>query len=530
MYIPFFIIFALILAYKRMKERINKLLCQLNQNLFEREEAIKLTLLAALSGESIFFLGPPGVAKSLISRRIKDIFKDGKSFEYLMNRFSTPDEIFGPIAISKLKNEDKYERKVENYLPSADIVFLDEIWKAGPSIQNALLTVINEKRYRNGAQEIDIPLKGLISASNELPAKGEGLEALWDRFIIRCIVENITDENNFNAFLKKTTIDIATTIDENLKFSTEEYKQCQLKINTIDIPDEVLRVISFIRYNITEYNEKEENKAKIYISDRRWKKIVQFLKTAAFLNDRKEINLGDCFLIAYTLWDEVEQIDFVKEAVTVAIKNHGYSYKFDITAFEEQIEKLKLDIKNNSQITKKVEYFVPKVYDINRDKYYKIKGFFDYPWIEKSDFDNIKSDRKSITLYQDKNLWYNRGYIVKKSENKIFIKDLYAHNEKYTEYDLEVDTKTKEVVETSRPDKRIIADWDKTVQNLLTEIDEVIDEIEIYKNKDEKGLKDNLFVPKELTALAEESVNKALIECKKTKAIIIQIKEDYDKL
>ena len=176
-----------------MKERINKLLHQLNQNLFEREEAIKLALLATLSGESIFFLGPPGVAKSLISRRVKDIFKDGTSFEYLMNRFSTPDEIFGPIAISKLKNEDKYERKVQSYLPTADVVFLDEIWKAGPSIQNALLTVINEKKYRNGTQEIDIPLKGLISASNELPAKGEGLEALWDRFIIRYIVENITN-------------------------------------------------------------------------------------------------------------------------------------------------------------------------------------------------------------------------------------------------------------------------------------------------------------------------------------------------
>lgn len=513
-----------------MKERINKLLHQLNQNLFEREEAIKLALLATLSGESIFFLGPPGVAKSLISRRVKNIFKNGKSFEYLMNRFSTPDEIFGPIAISKLKNEDKYERMVESYLPTADVVFLDEIWKAGPSIQNALLTVINEKKYRNGTQEIDIPLKGLISASNELPAKGEGLEALWDRFIIRYIVENITNEDNFNAFLKKSTIDISSTIDEDLKFSTEEYNQCQYEIDAINIPDEVLRVISFIRYSVAEYNAKEENKAKIYISDRRWKKIVRFLKTAAFLNDRKEINLGDCFLITYTLWDEVEQIDFVKEAVTIAIKNHGYSYKFDITAFEEQIEKLKLDIKNNSQVTKKVEYFVPKVYDIKGNKYYKIKGF-NYPWIEKSNFDNIKSDRESIILYHDKNLWYNDRYIVKKSENKIFIGDLYTYNdEKYTEYDLEVDTKTKEVIETSRPDKRIIADWDKTVQNLLTEIDEVIDEIEIYKNKDEKGLKDNLFVPKKLTKLAEESINKALIECKKTKAIIIQIKEDYDKL
>ena len=514
-----------------MKERINKLLHQLNQNLFEREEAIKLALLATLSGESIFFLGPPGVAKSLFSRRVKDIFKDGSSFEYLMNRFSTPDEIFGPIAISKLKNEDKYERKVQSYLPTADVVFLDEIWKAGPSIQNALLTVINEKKYRNGTQEIDIPLKGLISASNELPAKGEGLEALWDRFIIRYIVENITNEDNFNAFLKKSTIDISSTIDEDLKFSTEEYNQCQYEIDTINIPDEVLRVISFIRYSVTEYNAKEENKAKIYISDRRWKKIVRFLKTAAFLNDRKEINLGDCFLIAYTLWDEVEQIDFVKEAVTIAIKNHGYSYKFDITAFEEQIEKLKLDIKNNSQITKKVEYFVPKVYNMDGKKYYQIKGF-DYPLIIKSDFDNINSDDQVITLCQNNfGFKQQQQFRVKKSENKILIKDRYAYNyEKYTEYDLEVDTKTKKVIETSRPDKRIIADWDKTVQNLLTEIDEVIDEIEIYKNKDEKGLKDNLFVPKELTALAEESVNKALIECKKTKAIIIQIKEDYDKL
>jgi hypothetical protein len=523
-----------------MKERINKLLYQLNQDLFEREEAIKLALLATLSGESIFFLGPPGVAKSLISRRVKDIFKNGKSFEYLMNRFSTPDEIFGPIAISKLKNEDKYERKVESYLPSADVVFLDEIWKAGPSIQNALLTVINEKKYRNGAQEIDIPLKGLISASNELPAKGEGLEALWDRFIIRYIVENITDENHFNAFLKKTTIDIATTIDEDLKFSTEEYKQCQPKIDAIDVPDEILGVISFIRYNIAEYNTKEENKAKIYISDRRWKKIVRFLKTAAFLNDRKEINLGDCFLIAYTLWDEVEQIDFVKEAVTIAIKKHGYSYKFDITTFEEQIEKLKLDIKNHSQVTKKVEYFVPKVYDIDGNKYYKIKGFH-FPWIAKSDFDNIKTYNQVITLYQEDNyrqyhyrqyyLHHNKQFYIKKSENKIFIKELYDYNrEKYTEYDLEVDTNTKEVVETSRPDKRIIADWDKTVQNLLTEIDEVIEGIENYKNENDRDLKDNLFVPKKLTILAEEGVNKALIECKKTKTIITQIKKDYDKL
>ena len=113
-----------------------------------------------------------------------------------MSRFSTPDEIFGPVSISKLKDSDKYERSIEGYLPMADVVFLDEIWKAGPAIQNTLLTVMNEKLFRNGDKEIHVPLKLLIAASNELPAQGEGLEALLDRFIIRMECENIKQEKN----------------------------------------------------------------------------------------------------------------------------------------------------------------------------------------------------------------------------------------------------------------------------------------------------------------------------------------------
>ena len=316
-----------------MKERFELLLREMNRGIYEKETEISLSLLAALAGESIILLGPPGVAKSMVARQLKTAFRDAQSFEYLMSRFSTPDEIFGPVSIQKLKTSDTYERAVEGYLPTADVVFLDEIWKAGPAIQNTLLTVINEKIFRNGNREMHLPLKLLVAASNELPAKGEGLEALWDRFVIRIESRPIKLEKNFRAMLLESHADFsgstgalghADFVDNadfsDLKITAEEYAEWAEKICKIGVKEEVLDAISAIRKSLRAVNVDEAaERRNIYVSDRRWKNIVRLLRTSAFMQDREEVDICDLLPIYHCLWQEPEERDAIRSIVIRAL-------------------------------------------------------------------------------------------------------------------------------------------------------------------------------------------------------------------
>ena len=276
-----------------MKKRITSLIKEMSEGVYEKEHILSLALLSSIAGESIFLLGPPGTAKSLVARRLKEVFREKQSFEYLMSRFSTPDEIFGPVSISKLKNEDVYERRIEGYLPTAIVVFLDEIWKAGPAIQNALLTAINEKIYQNGSTTIHLPMKGLIAASNELPKEDEGLEALWDRFLVRIVSNCITNEKTFYKMLRQKQ-SVKVQISPDLCITDEEYRRWQEQMEDVVIPDEILKIITHIREGLKE-ESKKENVALLdyYISDRRWKKIAHLLQASAFLNDRHEVDYSD---------------------------------------------------------------------------------------------------------------------------------------------------------------------------------------------------------------------------------------------
>ena len=208
-----------------IKERIVALLQEVGKGIYEKDTELRLSMLAALAGESIILLGPPGTAKSMVARRLKDAFEGAVSFEYLMSRFSTPDDIFGPVSISKLKVSDTYERVTQGYMPTADIVFLDEIWKAGPAIQNTLLTALNEKVFRNGDKEVKLPLKLLIAASNELPAEGEGLEALWDRFLVRCVSNCIKEDDTYLSMILDSEEALYSEQLEKLQITPLEYTQ-----------------------------------------------------------------------------------------------------------------------------------------------------------------------------------------------------------------------------------------------------------------------------------------------------------------
>ncbi|WP_338984069.1 AAA family ATPase [Spiroplasma endosymbiont of Othius punctulatus] len=317
--------------------RIEELIKQLQKGVYEKNEVFVLSILAMLAGESIFLLGKPGIAKSLVARRVKYAFNNGSIFEYLMNRFSTPEEIFGPISIEGIQ-KGEYKRLVNKYLPSADIVFLDEIWKAGPSIQNTLLTIINEKIFRNAGEDMKVPMKLLISASNELPMQGQGLEALFDRFIIRYIVEGLKDEKNFNDMIGGDAA-LEVEVDPNLQIKAVEFEAWQKEIKKVQLDSLTFNFISDIRKGLDVATEGEA-----YISDRRWKKIAGLMKTSAYFNGRAKVDKQDWLIIPYCIWDDELQEEeyralfneFYFESLKVDIFKRWEEYKIELVELKKQ--------------------------------------------------------------------------------------------------------------------------------------------------------------------------------------------------
>lgn len=307
-----------------LRDRLEAAISIISQGLVERDTEVRLLLLAALSGEHILYIGPPGTAKSELGRRLSRLCH-GQYFERLLTRFSVPEELFGPLSMRALE-EDKYLRQTEGYLPEATVAFIDEIFKANSAILNTLLTILNERLFDNGAERIRVPLLCLVGASNELP-ESEELDALYDRFLIRRQVSQVSPSGLIEMLSKSTTMsrhtqagalahpgaDVESSLDENdvakPLLTKEDFLETRKRAeDTVEVPVSVLNLIADLRAFLQEKCEPP-----VYVSDRRLVKAVGLMQVAAYTAGRTRLENSDCLLLRHVLWQRPEESEKIYE-------------------------------------------------------------------------------------------------------------------------------------------------------------------------------------------------------------------------
>jgi len=268
------------------RDRLQALLAHLDDAFLERGAHTRAALLALLAGQHVLLLGPPGTAKSLLARALCGCFADATYFEYLLSRFTHPDELFGPVSLPGLKEED-YRRLTTGFLPQAHVAFLDEIFKANSAILNSLLTLVNERVFHHGRHRDPVPLLGLIGASNELPEQGGGLDALYDRFLVRLAVPPVAEAEHFLAVATGRLSD--PTPPPELRLLASEREALARAARAVTVPESVQTALVALWRDATEGDW--------CVSDRRWRQAVSLLQVAAAADGREAVAPLDLLLL-----------------------------------------------------------------------------------------------------------------------------------------------------------------------------------------------------------------------------------------
>lgn len=296
---------------EQLRSRILALGPALGEGLVQRESLVGLVLVAVLAGENVLLLGPPGTAKSLLARRAALALREGHFFQVLLTRFTAPEELFGPVSLAALREHDRFERRTAGYLPAAHLALIDEVFKAGPAILNTLLTLLNERLFFNGAGVEPAPLLALIGASNEVP-EDEALEALYDRFTLRLVVEPVSGEAAFQALLQAPRGEAPPALDPALPLRPEEWHSA--RAHTRGLP--LSRGLSALLWRLRDSAPPEPRHT---VSDRRWRRVADLVRAQAWLAGREEAGLLDVAPLAHTLWSHPEDRASARERVHQAL-------------------------------------------------------------------------------------------------------------------------------------------------------------------------------------------------------------------
>jgi MoxR-like ATPase len=311
----------------RASAAFQELARQMGAQFLDKQEIIRLMTVSAIAGEHMVIVGPPGTAKSAMIDMFAKLI-DARYFEYLLTRFTEPNELFGPVDISAFR-EGRYTRRLENMLPTAEIVFLDEIFKSNSAILNALLHVINERKFQNGPEVVQVPLISLYAASNEVP-NDDNLAAMFDRFLVRVLSDNL-DSYHFHELMKKgVSLELRKMTGRSILIpgdaqgrqtgelrpvvSARELRHIQQNFDKfMAFPEEFLT-----KYKGLVFQIRSEG---ISVSDRRAVKLLKLFAASAVFDGRTRVHDGDFFILRH-IWNNLDQVELLEEIVNPVVDGY----------------------------------------------------------------------------------------------------------------------------------------------------------------------------------------------------------------
>ena len=283
---------------KKNESKLQVIRNALKEAFIERDKEIDALMTGLISKQSSLLLGPPGTGKSAVVEALCGAFS-GHFFSALMSKFTTPEELFGPYSLKALE-QDRYERVTDGYLPTADVAFLDEVFKGSSAILNTMLKVVNERVFINGGKQVKVPLQALFGASNELP-EGQDLSALYDRFVIRLHVDYVKNDNNFKSMLNLQNIELP-------QFTMVDLMMEQEAASKVSISESILDLYTKIRREIKEAGF-------VNVSDRKWVQALKVVQANAHLNGRDSVIEDDLEILENIIWHEPSQIRQARKTI-----------------------------------------------------------------------------------------------------------------------------------------------------------------------------------------------------------------------